>query len=111
MSVLSSVEKALGLPPMKEALGQLQALSEGEAGKTLDRITARLVKLSADTPGNAQAMALLREVREMYKEGSLQCLGEILKDLRPLTKSKGLNALLERLDKLTPFLDKLMKEG
>lgn len=111
MGVWGTVEKTLGLPPLKEALQGLRHLAEGETGARLDRITARLVKLSTDSQGNAQAMELLRLVERLDQQGSLQRLDEVLRDLQPIVRSKGANALLQRLEGLAPLLDKLMKEG
>ena len=107
MGIQGAVEKLFNLPPLKEALASLGHLAEGETGQRLDRITARLVKLSGDSD---RTMALLAQLERMDQQGTFQRLDELLKDLRPLVRSKGLNALLARLDTLGPLLDKLMKE-
>ena len=107
MSLITELEKRLGLPPLK----QVTDMAEGKTGARIDRILGRLERLGKDSQGLGQALELLRLVKQLDDQGALQRLDELLKNLQPLTTSKGALALLERVEKLAPMLEGLLKEG
>ena len=105
--MLKRIEQTLGLPPLK----QVTDMAEGKTGVRVERILGRLERLGKDSQGLGQALELLRLVKQLDDQGALQRLDALLKDLQPLTTSKGAMALLERLEKLAPMLEGLLKEG
>ena len=107
MSLLTELEKRLGLPPLQ----QVADLAEGKTGERVERILGRLERLGKNSQGLGQALELLRLVKQLDDQGSLQRLEGVLKDLQPLLTSKSLPVLLERLEKLAPLLAGLLKEG
>ena len=107
MGILAELEKRLGLPPLK----QVTDMADGKTGERIERILGRLERLSKNSQGLGQALELLRLVKQLDDQGALQRLDDLLKDLQPLTTSKGAMALLERLEKLAPMVEVLLKEG
>lgn len=105
--MLKRIERTLGLPPLK----QVTDMAEGKTGVRVERILGRLERLGKDSQGLGQALELLRLVKQLDDQGALQRLDDLLKDLQPLTTSKGAMALLERLEKLAPMVEGLLKEG
>jgi len=105
--LLKRIERTLGLPPLK----QVTDMAEGKTGVRVERILGRLERLGKDSQGLGQALELLRLVKQLDDQGALQRLDDLLKDLQPLTTSKGAMALLERLEKLAPMVEGLLKEG
>lgn len=114
MGLLDEFEKRMGLPPLKEILGE--GGDKGRASRLvgllrqLNPLMKRLENLSKDSHGMANTLELLRLVERLDQQGTLQRLDELLKDLQPLLKSKSATALLDRLDKLAPVLEGLLKE-
>ncbi len=107
MGILAELEKKLGLPPLQ----QVTQMADGKTGERIERILGRLERLSKNSQGLGQALELLRLVKQLDDQGALQRLDSLLKDLQPLTTSKGAMALLGRLEKLAPMLEGLLKEG
>ena len=107
VGILAELEKRLGLPPLK----QVTDMADGKTGERIERILGRLERLSKNSQGLGQALELLRLVKQLDDQGALQRLDDLLKDLQPLTTSKGAMALLERLEKLAPMVEVLLKEG
>ena len=94
------LEQALGLPDLDKVL----PLVQGESGKRVERLLARVERLSKDSAGLGQAVELLKLVERLDKEGTLQRLDELLKDLAPLMKSKTAHEMVARLGQLGDLL-------
>lgn len=104
--------------PPKEGIKVLRELTSGETGKQLDKLLARVEKLSKDTSNLPQILELLKVVERLGQEGYLKELNDILKYL-PKGQSghamvtelrKAIEELGPRLDKLSALATALMKK-
>lgn len=109
MGVAMSIEKTLGLPPLKETLAGLYRLSTGERGERLERLATSLKELAHDAAGLSQAVEALSLLERLDREGTLTRLDRLLKDLKPLVESPVLASLLEHLKEFAPVLENLAK--
>ena len=95
------IERRLGLPPLSE----IADLLSGERGRLLDRVLARVERLSksASPKDVAQILGLLKELDE---RGVLERLDRILSKLPPISK-RDLTRILGRLERLADMMEKM----
>ncbi|MBW2560826.1 MAG: hypothetical protein JRE40_08225, partial [Deltaproteobacteria bacterium] len=91
----------LGLPPLSE----IADLLSGEKGRLLDRVLARVERLSksASPRDVAEVLGLLKELDE---RGVLERVDRILSRLPPLSK-RDLTRILGRLERLVELMEKI----
>lgn len=104
--VFSKFEERLGLPPLKD----MAALLSGPTGKRLESIVNKLNSLHKDTSSIKEMVTLLKLVKELDDNGTIERLTELLKEIKPLSKSKLGAALLEKFDKFEKMLTALLKD-
>jgi len=105
-SFLERLEERFGFPPLDD----VKKLVTGDTGKRVNLLVARLERMSKDSSGILGAVELLKLVRELDQQGTLQRLLDLLKELSPIVKGKQAGILIERLGKLETMLQSLLKE-
>ena len=104
--MLRQLEERLGLPPLQQGIG----IIAGPTGKRLMALLGQLERLSKDKESLTNVMALLEAVERLDKAGTLTRLTELLKELKPLTKGKAVEMLVEKLDTIEKLLSVLMSD-
>ena len=105
--VMRRLEEALGLPPLHDVLDPVKGARFEKLLARVEKLLARLESFSHDSD---KAKELLLLVERMDQNGALTRLDILVKDLQPLAKSKALEGLLGRLEKMAPLLEEILKE-
>mgnify|MGYP001572626677 CR=1 FL=1 len=105
--MFEKLEKRFNLPPLEKAF----AFLTGPTGKRIESIILSLDKLSKDASTIHDVTHLLELIERMDKEGTLDKLNITLRSIGPLTRSKNLKLVLDKLDKFEAILKDLLGDS
>ena len=107
VTMFEKIEERFNLPPLKKAFSFLT----GPTGKRIEAIIHSLETLSEDTATIHAITHLLELIERMDKDGTLDKLNVTLEHIGPLTRSKNLKLMLDKLDKFEILLKDLLGDG
>lgn len=109
MQIKGLFDKTFG--PPAEGIKLVREITSGETGKNLDRLLARVERISKDSSALPQVLELFKVIERLGQAGYLKELDDILQKLpRGKNQQLLLSGLYLRLDKLFALLQSLLSE-